>query len=98
MFSFEVGKSKLGRESLRYRYNFVGCSAKFGEKSSLPTFISIFIMDHGKPHAVLPQIFDFSGEPTMSVNDSDLHYDRPPSFEEPARVIEKRERQGESVW
>lgn len=54
--------------------------------------------DYGKPQAVSPQVFDFSGEPTMSVHESDLHDERPPSIEEPAPVKEKRERRGESVW
>jgi hypothetical protein len=57
-------------------------------------------MDHEKPQAVSPQIFDISGETTQSTYDtgSGLIYDRPPSVEESAAEKTGRERRGESVW
>jgi hypothetical protein len=55
-------------------------------------------MDHEKPQAVTPQVFDFGGETTQSTLESDLQYERPPSIEEPAPVKERRDRRGESVW
>ena len=57
-------------------------------------------MEHEDPKAVSPQVFDFSGEPTMSVHDSEMHYGRPPSMEEPVEVKDQRgrERRGEGVW
>lgn len=55
-------------------------------------------MDQEKPQAVSPQVFDFGVETTQSTQESDLHYERPPSIDEPAPVKERRERRGESVW
>jgi yeast amino acid transporter len=55
-------------------------------------------MDHEKPQAVSPQIFEFGGEATQSTYEPEIHYERPPSIEEPTQVKERRERRGESVW
>lgn len=55
-------------------------------------------MDHEKPQAVSPQVFDFGGEPTQSSYESEMQYERAPSIEEPTQVKERRERRGESVW
>jgi hypothetical protein len=44
--------------------------------------IFLFIMDHEKPQAVLPQIQECSSD----------------NLEEPAYVEDRRERRGESVW
>jgi hypothetical protein len=56
-------------------------------------------MDHEKPQAVSPQVFDFGGEPTQSSYESEMQYEqRAPSIEEPTQAKERRERRGESVW
>jgi len=82
-------------------------SAAFGENTRVAklitpvlslSFLQLLTMGHEPPQVVSPPIFDYSGESAMSVHDSDLHYDRPPSIGELTQVEEKRERRGESVW
>ena len=47
-------------------------------------------MDHGKPQAVFPQVFEY-GKHSPSVGDS-------PDIDEPVLVEDYREPRGESLW
>jgi len=58
-------------------------------------------MDHEKPEAVPPHIYEFSGEMSRSTDYSDLQHGRTPSIidiDEPEQLEERRERRGENVW
>jgi hypothetical protein len=66
--------------------------------------INVFLvvkMDHEKPQAVSPLVFDFSGEMSRSTDYTDMQHGRTPSLidiDEPEQVEERRERSGDSVW
>ncbi len=58
-------------------------------------------MDHEKPQAVFPQVYDFSNEPRSvpSPVTPDIDFLRgTPSIEEAVNVEGRRERRGESLW
>jgi hypothetical protein len=58
-------------------------------------------MDHEKPQAVSPHVFDFSGEMSRSTDYSDLQNGQTPpivDIDEPERVEDRRDRRGENVW
>lgn len=59
-------------------------------------------MDHEKPQAVSPHVYDYStAEMSRSTDYSDLQLGRTPSIldiDEPGQVEERRERQGDNVW
>lgn len=62
-------------------------------------------MDHEKPQAVSPEIFEYGGEQHHSLvmsdlapDNSDTLYGQAPSIDEPENVEERKERRGESLW
>lgn len=55
-------------------------------------------MDHEKAEAVMPQVYEFSSEPTRSTITPDMEFNRDPSMEEPVNVEDRKDRRGESVW
>jgi amino acid transporter len=60
-------------------------------------------MDHEKPEAVMPQVFEYGGE-SRSTDYSEFTFQnvrtltRTPSVDEPEHVEDQRERHGEGVW
>jgi amino acid transporter len=67
-------------------------------------------MDHEKPQAVSPQIFEYVGDQhsdhqhnslvmsDLSPDNSETLYGHAPSINEPENVEDRRERRGESLW
>jgi amino acid transporter len=61
-------------------------------------------MDHEKPEAVLPQVFEYGGDQSRSGFDSEfqnvqtLTGTRTPSIDEPEFVEDARGRHGDGVW
>jgi len=65
-------------------------------------------MDHEKPQAVSPQVYEYTGEngeqhtslvmSDLSPDNEETLYGHTPSINEPDNVEEKRERRGESLW
>lgn len=63
------------------------------------------VMDHEKPQAISPQVYEYGGEQHQSVVMSDLSpdnsetlYRHTPSIDEAENVEDRRERKGESLW
>ncbi|KAG9233712.1 proline-specific permease [Amylocarpus encephaloides] len=54
-------------------------------------------MDHEKPQAVFPQIFEFDSTPTQTTASPEPPL-RPPSVDEPAYIEDRKERRGEALW
>lgn len=57
------------------------------------------MMDHEKPQAVYPQVFEreFEGAPTQSTASPEPMM-RAPSIDEPEYVEDRKERRGEALW
>ena len=55
-------------------------------------------MDHEKPEAVTPQVYEYLSGATRSQVSPDFEYPRTPSIDEPANVEERKDPRGESVW
>lgn len=62
----------------------------------MPTSTST--MDHEKPEAVSPQVYEYLSEATRPPVTPDIEYPRTPSINEPPNVDERKDPRGESVW
>lgn len=58
-------------------------------------------MDHEKPQAVSPHLYDFSGEMSRSTEYSEIQHGQTPSIpdvDEAEQIEDRRERSGDNVW